>query len=282
MHMPARRRIAPLTAVCLALAAAPAAGRADQPRDAADSKLTNGAALAERAYELHQAGRFSESVATYLQAYELTGSSPILFNIALIYDRKLRELDLAAEYYRRYLRSPDASPDLVHKANDRLDALRQQASLPRPAPAAPTPAPAAPTPAPAAPTPAPAAPTPAAGGDSSSEWRTFGFVLGSFGMASLGLSAAFAVRAKSKDDQADKFCQEQACTDRRGPALAEDAATAANVATVTLVGGLVGASGGALLYFMPPGRRAATSTGALRFAPSVGYQGGGLSLTGTW
>jgi hypothetical protein len=80
--------------------------------------------LADRAYELHAAGRYVESIAMYLKAYEASNAGVTLLNVATIYDRKLHERALASDYYRRYLRAPDAEPDLVQKANRRLAALK--------------------------------------------------------------------------------------------------------------------------------------------------------------
>jgi tetratricopeptide (TPR) repeat protein len=273
--MDTRRRIASLIALSLALSSAPATSWADQP--SSDSKVAAGEALAEQAFNLYKEGRFSEAVAAYSRAYELTGSSAIIFNIANIYDRKLRELDLAADYYRRYLRTPDANPELVRKANDRLEVLKQQAT-PLPASSAPA---RATTPAP----PPPAGPDPV--------WRTTGLVIGGLGVVSLGVATVFALQAKSKDDESNKYCTGRQCTDERGPELADDAVSAANISTVTFGAGMVALLGGALLYFAGPSGgasgsaarpapRAGVGMASLRAAPSVGPQLTGLSLTGAW
>ncbi|HEU4533835.1 MAG TPA: hypothetical protein VFS00_06940, partial [Polyangiaceae bacterium] len=179
---------------------------------------------------------------------------------------------------RRYLRTSDATPDLVRKANDRLDALKQQTTpLPQKSASAGL-------------TPAPAAPPP----DSvDPAWRTTGLVVGGLGIVSLGVSAAFALQAKGKNDDSDKYCTGQRCTDARGPELAEDATTAANVSTITFGAGLLAVAGGALLYFagpssspsVPPSAaraRPSTLASSLRAAPNVGPQVAGLTLTGAW
>jgi tetratricopeptide (TPR) repeat protein len=276
--MDTRRRIASLLALSLALSSASATAFA-QSAPPPESKVAAGEALADQAFTLYKEGRFSESVAAYSRAYELTGSSVILFNIANIYDRKMRELDLAADYYRRYLRTSDAAPDLVRKANDRLDALKQQAApLPQKSVSA------GQTPAPAAPPPDSVDPV----------WRTTGLVVGGLGIVSLGVSAAFALQAKGKSDDSDKYCTGERCTDPRGPALAEDATTAANVSTITFGAGLLVLAGGALLYFAGPSSGTASSRPAatkarpfsvassLRAAPNVGPHTASLTLTGAW
>lgn len=273
--MNTRRRIASLVMLSFALSSAPATAWADPP-GGADSKVAAGEALAEQAFNLYKEGRFSESVAMYSRAYELTGSSAIVFNIANIYDRKLREIDLAVDYYRRYLRMPDANPELLRRANDRLEALKHQSTpLPTASPSAST------TPA----APPPDRPDPV--------WRATGLVLGGLGVVSLGVSGAFALQAKSKNDESDKYCSGRECTDPRGPELADDAVSAANVSTITFGAGLAALVGGAVIFFAgptisgagsaaSPAPRAAAGTSSLRAVPSLGPQLTGLSLTGAW
>jgi hypothetical protein len=130
---------APL-ALCLFLGLRPIPARAadtdksegapSSPADAAAPPSPSAQELADRAYELHSAGDFAASIATYLKAYELSNAGVILLNVATIYDRKLHERDLAADYYRRYLHAPDAEPDLVQKATQRLTTLKQEDSTP--------------------------------------------------------------------------------------------------------------------------------------------------------
>src|SRR5258708_15957626 len=81
--------------------------------------------LANLAYEQHAAGKYPEAIATYLKAYEISKAAEILFNVATIYDRKLHERELAADYYRRYIRTPEAHPDLLDRATDGLTGLTQ-------------------------------------------------------------------------------------------------------------------------------------------------------------
>jgi tetratricopeptide (TPR) repeat protein len=265
--MQTSRGIASLIAICFALTSAPSVCWADQPSGHPDSKVAQGEALAEQAYSLYKEGRFSEAVAAYLRAYEMTGSSVILFNVANIYDRKLRELDLAAEYYRRYLRAPDATPELVRKANDRLEALKLQTTPAPPSSGAPTPAPT---------TPVETGPDPT--------WRTLGLVVGGLGVISLGVSGAFAVQAKNKDDDAKRYCTGKECSDPRGPSLGDEAVTAANVSTITFATGLAALAGGAFLFFAAPARGAPTtgSTRGIRAVPNLGPQTAGLTLVGGW
>jgi hypothetical protein len=270
--MKTRRRIASLVAICFALASVPSVGLADQSGGGSDSKVAEGEALAEQAFNLYKEGRYNEAVAAYQRAYELAGSSIILFNIANLYDRKLRQLDQAAEYYRRYVRTPDASPDFVRKANERLDAIRQQAAT---TPAAPAPSTAAPAPE------GPSSSPPPPDGEPDPAWRTAGLALGGLGLVSLGVSTAFALRARGKEKDADEFCKQRECADPRGIDLGDQALSAARVSTYTFAGGLVGLVGGAVLYFAAPTRSTTSTTArSLRVGPSA--QMAGLVLSGAW
>lgn len=80
------------------------------------------AAEARQAYNLKD---YSRSIAFYLKAYRLAPAGALLYNIAYIYDHTLGELDLAMNFYRRYIRSEDADPDVVQRATLRLSALKE-------------------------------------------------------------------------------------------------------------------------------------------------------------
>ncbi len=110
---------------------------------AADSPET----LAKEARGHYDQGRFEQAVATYLRAYKLNPVAGYLYNVAVIYDRKLNEADLAIDFYRRYIKAEDAEPPVVERAMARIKALKAQS----PEPAAPATAPAPATPAPVAP-----------------------------------------------------------------------------------------------------------------------------------
>ncbi|MCA9538437.1 MAG: hypothetical protein KC620_06085 [Myxococcales bacterium] len=80
--------------------------------------------LAREARTLYEAGDFGRAVSVYLEAYKLQPTAAVLYNVAVIYDRKLNETDLAADFYRRYIRSPDADPEAVLRATKRLQELK--------------------------------------------------------------------------------------------------------------------------------------------------------------
>lgn len=95
------------------------------------------AELTDQAYERYQAGDYPTAVSLYMKAYNLSVDARILFNVAQIYDKKVQDRELALEYYRRYLKSTTAEPELVKKATERVTELqRQQEELSKPAPTA--------------------------------------------------------------------------------------------------------------------------------------------------
>ena len=102
---------------------APAAGEEPAPAEPEDvsARIER---LAEEAAELVAAGDFEPAIGRYLEAYRLAPASALLYNVAYIYDRKLGEMDLALEYYRRYLRSADAEPAIVERALARVRELQ--------------------------------------------------------------------------------------------------------------------------------------------------------------
>ncbi|HEY2513620.1 MAG TPA: hypothetical protein VGI39_22280 [Polyangiaceae bacterium] len=255
---------------------------------AEDSPAKRAEELGNQAYEQHAAGHYAEAIALYVQVYEISRSGAVLYNVATIYDRKLHERKLAMEYYRRYLAAPDAQPDLVRKANERLTSLKTEADAEARAAAAPptapavTPEPAAAAPSAASPSPAPAPETEPPPEQHASALKPVGIVVGSVGVASLGTSLAMALVAKSKNDQANGYCNGAACTDARGVGLAHDAGNFATVSTVTFVAGLALVVSGAAFYLAAPSESANTRAARLTVTPVVGPGGGGLGMSGSF
>ena len=102
-----------------------------KPRD----PVTRLAADARAAYDR---GEYSTAVELYLEAYGAGPAAGLLYNIAVIYDRKLGEKQLAVDFYRRYIRALDAEPAVVKRATRRVQqlksALKREAEPPLPAP----------------------------------------------------------------------------------------------------------------------------------------------------
>lgn len=108
------------TALALLLTTPLAAPVAAQPADTVEKVE----ALAREARTLYDAGEFGQSVAVYLEAYKLQPTAAVLYNVAVIYDKKLQEADLAIDFYRRYIGSPDADPAAVQRATARIQELK--------------------------------------------------------------------------------------------------------------------------------------------------------------
>jgi hypothetical protein len=266
-----------------------AAGTGDDspasPIDTAASSASSAQELIDRAYELHATGDYAASIAMYLRAYEISGAGVILLNVATIYDRKLHERELAAEYYRRYVRAADAEPELVQKATLRLSALKQEDANP-PLPAHPTAAEVSPAvETHSSMSPSFAAPTEAAAADDRAtarerEIRTAGIVAGSAGVAGLGASLVLGLLAKGKNDDANALCNGDACSSSEGVHLAHQAGTLATASTVTFCAGLALAGAGLTMILLAP--RGPTGTPVrVAFVPSV-LPGGGVDIEGAF
>ena len=255
-------------------------GAPSSPADVAAPPASSAQELAERAYELHSTGDFAASIATYLKAYELSNAGVILLNIATIYDRKLHERDLAADYYRRYLHAADAEPDLVLKATQRLTTLKQEDSTPavssRAVVAEPrmvsVDAPAAMPPL-GAPRDAIGVPDDP-GTERGHELRTAGIVTGSVGLGGVAASVVLGLLAKGKNDDANALCNGAACSSSEGVHLAHEAGNLATASTISFFAGLALAGGGlTMIVLAPPGpggaRAAAGSRSCLRCAEAA-------------
>jgi hypothetical protein len=283
------RRLVPVTAVMLACVAgatsAQAQGRPSQPSEQQ---------LADQAYDLQQSGHYAEAIAIYLKAYEISKDGLTLLNVATIYDKKLHMPALAAEYYRRYLISPDAEPERVRKTTERLTALRAEAeeerqkSVAAPPEATPTgQAPPASTAPPPPVTPAlPSLPVESPPSNRGSTLRTTGLIVGGVGVLGVAGSMVVGYLAKTKNDDANKVCQGSICPTQGSAQSAKDAVTLSTVSTVAFIGGLSLTATGIALYVLAPsgGSTAPTQAKAGRvvFSPSVTPWGGGLSVGGAF
>lgn len=99
-----------------------------QPAPGAEDTASTASQIEELASEAqahYRAGEFGEAVSDYLKAYKLGPAAALIYNIAIIYDRKLNEIDLAMEFYRRYIRAEDADPEAVLRATARLGELKE-------------------------------------------------------------------------------------------------------------------------------------------------------------
>ncbi len=270
----AKRRVALFClAVALGSTLASTGAKADEKTPSVSDAKPNAEELTNQAYETYKKGEYPKALSMYQRAYQISAATPILFNIANIYDRKLHERDLAAEYYRRYLRAPDAEPDLVKRGNDRLAALKQEdEAVRRNAPIAPAPV--------AVPAPR-GQETPAAPPDTKkiSTLQIFGLGAAGVGVVGVAVGTIFGLSAISKNNAAGRECNGAACTNADGVSLTSSARQAATVSTIGFVAGGALLAGGLGLYLLAPKERGGV---ALRVAPQVGFQTAGVMLGGGW
>jgi tetratricopeptide (TPR) repeat protein len=272
------RRVGAAIGVAIALSLASAPSRAAPPKSEVEQ-------LASEAYAQQAAGKYPEAIATYMKAYELSHAGAILFNIAMIYDRRLDEHALAIEFFRRYLQAPDAEAEFVKVATERVSALKHEAdeeSARRKAPPPPEPPTTAPE-APAAPSSAQdAAPPPPPRKESAERagagtWRATSLVVGGVGLASLGASVVLGLVAKSKNDEANGLCDASTCKTTQGVDADHQAGKLATAATVTFIAGAALVATGVTLYFVAPRSRASNASNT-NVALGVQSTGSGVAL----
>lgn len=104
----------------------------DPPLESGDDKSSEAAAeaLAADARTLYESGQYAQAITAYVKAHRLAPAGALLYNIAFIYDQKLNENELALDFYRRFIRSPDADPALMERANQRIAELKAVAASP--------------------------------------------------------------------------------------------------------------------------------------------------------
>ena len=276
---PRRHARAHAILLCAALGSAALPAHAEGPARATVSAED----LASQAYTAYAAGKFTEAITLYMKSYESSAAAAALLNVAMIYDRNLHERDTAGEYYRRYLRAPDADSDRVKKVNERLMALKHEQEEAAQSGSAPPPAAASTPAASAAAKPPPAASAKAPSTDqasSSNGTRTAGLVTGAVGLLSLGTSGVLSLVARKSNSDANAYCTGNVCSDQRGVDLAHQAGTTANIATVTFVGGLALLGTGVVLYVLSSGKNDSPQTASLSVAPVVGPTASGINLFG--
>src|SRR4051794_19658668 len=104
-----RRSITWAGAVCLFVLAAPS--YAQNPPNGHDN-IKQSEQLAQQAYDANAKGDYQAALSLYQQAYKATPAGVILFNIANLYDKRLKDRDAALDYYRRYINSSDTEGEI--------------------------------------------------------------------------------------------------------------------------------------------------------------------------
>jgi len=122
VHVQLKRRLTVAFALMVTITTSAVVYAAPPQNDPVARQVEQFAAHARQAYNLQD---YERAIAYYLRAYRLSPNGALLYNIAYIYDHKLSEVDTAMEFYRRYIRSEDADPDVVQRATTRLQALKK-------------------------------------------------------------------------------------------------------------------------------------------------------------
>ena len=82
--------------------------------------------LGDEAEKAHRYGRFEDAVELYKDAYAISQSPPeILYNIGVIYEKELRDFDMAIAFFERFLDEPNIDADAALKAQARLRRLQE-------------------------------------------------------------------------------------------------------------------------------------------------------------
>src|SRR5262249_25445912 len=111
--------------------------------------------------------------------------------------------------------------------------------------------------------------------------RTAGYIVGTVGLAALGLSASFGIDSLVKHDRAKNHCSGDLC-DAEGVHLRDRAMTSGNVSTITAIAGGAAFVGGIVLLLTAPraARKETPPQAAFWAEPQIATNGGGLSIHG--
>ncbi|MFO0744955.1 MAG: hypothetical protein U1F43_04660 [Myxococcota bacterium] len=85
--------------------------------------------LSARAEAAYQARQYQAAIDAYLEAYGVLASADVLYNIAYIYDHHLQRLDLAQDFYRRVIRMPDSTKEILELSMKRLSEIEAREAV---------------------------------------------------------------------------------------------------------------------------------------------------------
>jgi serine/threonine-protein kinase len=103
------------------------------------------------------------------------------------------------------------------------------------------------------PAPSPVAPSGSSPGRPGEGQRSAAYVVGAVGIVGVGIGTIFGLRAINKNSDAKTHClRGYECDDAEGPALADDAKSAARLSNIAFGAGAALLVGGAILYFTSP------------------------------
>jgi hypothetical protein len=109
--------------------------------------------------------------------------------------------------------------------------------------------------------------------------QTASYVVGSIGLAAIGVGSAFGIRAVARRQASDSLCPTDDTCSSAGMRLNNEARTAARVADVFVGAGIVGIAVAAYLFFTPSPSR---SRSKAFLTPQLGAAAPGLEIVGSW
>jgi hypothetical protein len=245
------------------------------------SDVARAEGFAADGFEAYTRKDYSAAIALYLKALDTAPTADMLYNLARIYDGKLKERQLAIDYYRRYVRDPGAEPTRLRAANERLSQLleleaistetppvRPRAELPSSAPAT-------------SDNRAPARSNSHEQGITSTQ--VLGILALTVGVTSLGIGGGFGWAAKSDSEVADEFCNGNACRSQRGVDASRDASSAATISTIGFIaGGVLSTLGVMTLLIASSDDETERKVASLSLAPLTGPNVVGTQIAGQW
>jgi hypothetical protein len=130
----------------------------------------------------------------------------------------------------------------------------------------------------------PSVPPPSTSSSSGSTQRLVGLGVGVAGLAGLALGAGFGASASSSWSKSQNDCASPTSCLNRAQAVSEhDSATsAATVSTIGFVAGGALLAGGVILFLTAPHDQTSHVGAAVRILPSVGREGGGMLVSGSF
>ncbi len=127
MNRSRRELVASASALVIACVGAPTwvgvQARAAEPAPVDPAPVGRFKALSAQAEAAFQARQYQSAVDAYLEAYGVLPNSEVLYNVAYIYDYHLNRRSLAEDFYRRVIREPQSSKELIALSIKRLEEL---------------------------------------------------------------------------------------------------------------------------------------------------------------
>ncbi len=250
------------------------------------SEVARAEGFAADAYDAYERQDFAQAVALYRRALAASPSPDIVYNLARIYDTKLKDRAHAIEFYQRYTNDPGADPERTRTAIERLAGLReleqisanQRAQSAKTAKASTTSS--SSSSARGAEVTAPETPAqPASSGLSGMQVASI--VVGAVGLAGVGVGIGFGLDAKSKADRSHHLCDGNLCFTPEGVDAAKHASRSATISTIAFIGGGALLAAGVTLLILGSTDESEQEA-RVQLAPYADRYGAGTQLIGRW